>query len=173
MLAQEQGLSDEEVSTRVLTMLEQGFNAEATELLKQAAKQGNTRALVILGVFYRSGATGEVELEKAIRIFEEAAERGSSEADYYLALMNLFGESVTPDAAKATEYLTKASTSGLAIAQFALGRCYESGVGVQQDYEKAIEQYAAAAKQGFAKVGIRLICDADVSRLKARSHCFI
>lgn len=89
--------------------------------LERAARQGHVKAMVVLGIFYRSGALGTPDFARARSHLTEAAGLGSAEASSLLGLMAMNGQGLpAPDAEAAEKHLREGLERGDRIAVPAL-----------------------------------------------------
>ena len=118
---------------------------DVRELLQKASDQGFWMATYSLGFRCRYGTDGEVDYEKAFKLFSQL-----NKLDMPLGTMNLAdfymqGILVEENKKKAVALYRKASERGLLEATYELARCYHYGNGVQKDRDKAIELYSDSA----------------------------
>jgi FOG: TPR repeat, SEL1 subfamily len=144
---------------------------------QKAAKKGDTRAMIELGLMYQNGIGVETNYEKAIDWFESAASHGDEsglkhfeELNKIIELENMEAEGVNDDA-RADEYYRmgkheydrknyseafgwtrKAADYGNLDAQQLLSVMYVFGQGVEVDYHEAF-RWAMPAAEGKTKDG--------------------
>lgn len=132
---------------RLEKALAAGSPEKVLEALEKERYQGNLKATLQLGIFYREGKHIAKNPEKAFQLFEEAAEEnwiryrykmGLDEAQYLLGVMLLKGEGQLADAEDAVEFFTRAANQGNALAQLELAKLYNTGGGVSRDQQKAL-----------------------------------
>jgi TPR repeat protein len=132
---------------RVEKALAAGSPEQVIEALEKERYQGNLKASLQLGIFYREGKHVAKDPEKAFQLFEEAAEEnwiryrykmGLDQAQYLLGMMLLKGEGQPADVEDAAEFFTRAANQGNALAQLELAKLYANGAGVNRDQEKAL-----------------------------------
>jgi len=129
----------------------------ASEVLRNAAEQGDAKAQSILGLWYLTDDGGH-DYAKAVEWFNKAAEQGDTQAQSKLGLLYYTGKGLPKDHAKAVEWFRKAAEQGDAKAQFYMGLAYNNGHGVSEDNAKAAEWYGKAAEQGDADSQYLLGC---------------
>jgi len=136
--------------------------AEAVQLFRKAAEQGNADAQVALGRRYLDGVGVGRDEAEAIRWFHKAAkqddgfatqylkaiEDGDPEAQIDLARDYSFGVGFVENETEASKWYRKAAKQGNADAQAALGARYCDGTGVEKDEVEAVKWYRKAADQG-------------------------
>ena len=132
---------------RVEKALAAGSPEKVLEALERERYQGNLKACLQLGIFYREGKHVAKDPQMAFQLFEEAAEEnwiryrykmGLDEAQYLLGVMLLKGEGQPADAEDAVEFFTRAANQGNAAAQLELAKLYNTGSVVSRDHEKAL-----------------------------------
>lgn len=111
------------------------------ELLEKASNQGFWMAKFHLARRYRYGIDGNVDYEKAFRLFNDLDKFGRAPATLELADFYMSGYFVEENKEKAVSLYEKAATNGIISAKSNLARCYQHGIGVQQNNKKAIELY--------------------------------
>lgn len=137
--AAQAALSQTSELDKAAQMLYQAKSAEGLTIISKLAEQGDTRAMVMLGVLYRDGVRGANGAGKANSV-------------------PLPGPSGVPDAEgglpKSHEqtmlWLKKAAAEGEPLAFINLGYIFEHGLGEEQQIEHAANWYSKAARQGHA-----------------------
>ena len=115
---------------------------------RQAAAQGDARAMTVLGHMYREGRGVTVDKQMAAQWYERGAAGGNRAARFSLADMLESGEGVARDVPRAARLYEQSARQGFPQAQFALGISYEFGLGVPRDRRIAIQWLDRAAAQG-------------------------
>jgi len=117
------------------------------EMLKNAARQDNIKALLIVGeILYQSG-----KCDEALTWYERAAELGSIDVLESILKIYLKHESEEDDR-KAFSLAEKlVSLKGDAKSYGILGELYRKGLGCEANIEKAIENYTIASEMGDLK----------------------
>jgi len=132
---------------RLERALAAGSPEKVIEALERERYQGNLKAAMQLGLYYREGKHVAKDPQKAFELLEEAAEAnwiryrykmGLDEAQYTLGVMLLNGEGRQADVGEAVDYFTLAANQGNAHAQLQLAKLYTKGNGVSRDQEKAL-----------------------------------
>jgi TPR repeat protein len=95
---------------------------EAMQWLSRAADQGDAQAYVELGIIYRDGLTGTVDLPKAAMWFNIAAGKGNAAGRYEYAAALEGGRGVNKDLVQAYLNYSQAALQGYAKAEGALAR---------------------------------------------------
>ena len=114
----------------------------------QAAKQGNAKAQVNLGLMYEQGQGVRQDYAQAVQWYRRAAEQGYADAQVNLGLMYANGQGVRQDYTQAVQWCRRAAEQGHAGAQFNLGVMYAEGRGVRQDLALAQEWFGKACQNG-------------------------
>ena len=114
----------------------------------QAAKQGNAKAQVNLGLMYEQGQGVRQDYTQAAQWYRKAAEQGDAKAQFNLGVMYENRQGVRQDYKQAVQWYRKAAEQGDAQAQFNLGGMYAQGRGVRQDYAQAVQWYRKACQNG-------------------------
>lgn len=110
-------------------------------LLKHAAEQGHTKAMICMGIY----AQNHGQAEKGLEWFNLAKSRGEIRADYMLAVAYRDGLGVDADSDKAVELLKISADNGDADAMYALYQAYRDGEGVRKN-KKSQAKYLEMAK---------------------------
>lgn len=113
----------------------------ARELLEKSADQGVWIAKFHLGRRYRYGIDGDIDYEKAFRLFNQLDKLGMPQASCELAHFYMSGIFVEKNEEKAARLYEKAVENKYTFANQDLARCYQYGLGVWQDNKKAISLY--------------------------------
>ena len=137
----------DEFDDRLEKALAAGSPEKIVEALEKERYQGNLKAAMQLGLFYREGKHVAKDPEKALELLEEAAEAnwiryrfkmGLDEAQHMLGVMALNGEGRAADPEEAAEFFMLAANQGNAAAQLELAKLYAKGTGVSRDQEKVL-----------------------------------
>lgn len=114
--------------------------------LIDAAKNGDSQAMVYLGDFYRDRNGGEGDVNKAYEYYSKAS--ADQNVDGYMRMGWVFdnGFGVEQNKKVAIEWYQKAADNGHHGAQYNLGLIYEFGKGTTKDISKAIKLYEKASK---------------------------
>lgn len=111
-------------------------------LLKHAADQGHTKAMICMGIYSQNHG----QAEQGLKWFELAKSRGEIRADYMLAVAYRDGLGVDVDSTKAIELLKTSADNGDADAMYALYQAYRDGNSVRKN-KKSQAKYLNMAKQ--------------------------
>ena len=132
------------------------MNSYTVEELYRLAQNGNTEALVKLGICYKEGNGVAVDFSAAAQCFFSAANAGNAAGQYQLAKCYEDGIGIEKkrDAAQywyqeAAKQFYEAARLGNPQAQYGLANCYAEGNGVEQNPEAAVYWYQAAAQQDY------------------------
>ena len=128
---------------------------EALRWHRKAAKQGNAKAQVSLGLMYKSGFGVKRDYAAAVSWFHKAAEQGNASAQTLLGAMYHLGQGVAQNDHEAMRWWNKSAEQGETQAQLILGSMYGAGEGVAQDYVQAHKWFNIAFALGYkdAKTG--------------------
>ncbi len=122
--------------------------SQALELLKHAADQRFTEAVVELGICYYTGKWVKENREQGIQLFRKAEQMGSREANIRLCMIELMNnDQQTPDSTL-LKTLIKSADDGSILAQSMLGYCYQEGKGVSVNLPQAVRFYRKALQRG-------------------------
>ena len=114
--------------------------AQALQILRPIADQGDTNAQVVIGAMYLNGFGVEKNGGEAIRWFLRSAGNGNPKAQAMLAHLYFSGGAgVRRDLAVSAAWDRRAADQGYAAAQYSLATLYENGFGVPQDYVEAMK----------------------------------
>ncbi|MBO9435023.1 caspase family protein [Ruegeria sp. R13_0] len=118
----------------------------AVTLYKQAAAEGDLRAMVSLAQLHESGTGVPQDMGTALDLYERAAEGGSADAMINLAVTLFEGQIVPKDDARAVALLQQAADGGSAKATFNLGVLAQDGAAGEP--EQALGYFQKAARDG-------------------------
>jgi TPR repeat protein len=138
-----------------LKSLDARVNANAIEVVRKHANDGDALAQLRLGSLYYHGQ-GIVEDEiAAIGWWKKSAAGGNAEAMYQIAHAYLFGttaaKSVADPDREAAIWCIKAANANHADAAYTLGLLLIAGKGVIEDKAEAVRWFRLAAAQGHAE----------------------
>ncbi len=138
-----------------LKTLDAGSDANAIEIVRKHASDGNALAQLRLGELYFHGRGVAEDENKAIQWWKKSAASGNVEAMYQIAHAYLFGNTAAktvadPDTEAASWYF-KAASAGHAEAAYTLGLLFIAGKGVVEDRKEAIRWFRVAASKGHAE----------------------
>lgn len=131
--------------------VKEGKYADALNLCKRAATQGNDGAQFFLAIMYYIGKGVPQDYHEAENWFELAAAQGNAKAQYYLGVMHEVGQGVAQNDQEAERWYRLAAMQGDANGQYGLGLLYFYGSGVEQDFQEATKWIRLAAAQGNDK----------------------
>jgi hypothetical protein len=109
--------------------LDAGDATSATRLYEQAARQGHTLSMVMLGYHLLYGNGEARDLPRAVSLFSAATKAGNLDGQFLLAMCYLEGLGTTKDPAAARENLLEPADKGNQYAQFTLGLMLQNGEG--------------------------------------------
>ncbi|WP_426417179.1 tetratricopeptide repeat protein [Aestuariirhabdus sp. LZHN29] len=131
-------------------MHKSGFFEQSFAMYQKSADQGNSEAMMRLGLQYFSGEGVEVDMEKARTLIEQAARAGNFYA--YNAIYEAYKHGSLGyelNEAQALRWLTAASDAGSATHRRLLAQAYENGaLGLDVDVSRALDNYKQAAAAG-------------------------
>jgi uncharacterized protein len=119
----------------------------ARNIAEAAAKNGDARAMAMLGLFYQKGLGVTADLNKAVDWYAQAAEKNEVDAQYSLAEIYLDGELGEADAERGRYWLLKAAGQGKPKAEHRLGLLAASET--PPDWVEAADWFAKAAAQDY------------------------
>lgn len=121
--------------------------AEAMDWYRQAAEQGNARAINNIGVFYQYGHGVSQDYKEAMVWFQKAAVKGQFAISMY-NIGNLYfqGQGVSRDMGEALVWFKKAAEKENSAAMFMVGYIYA----LAQLDEEAMIWYKKSAEKGIA-----------------------
>lgn len=115
---------------------------------QKAIDQGNTDAMVDLGLCYSNGGCLPLNETKAAELFKQAAEEGNARGQYMLADEYQQGNGVKQSDQEAFYWMTKSAEQELILAIATLGEYYFYGLGTEQNFSRAVELLTVAANAG-------------------------
>ncbi|MFL9878666.1 tetratricopeptide repeat protein [Herbaspirillum rhizosphaerae] len=117
--------------------------------LESAAAGGDGAAMARLGMFYRAGLTGPVDMKKSVDWYKKGAEAGNADAMYEYAWLSEQGNRVPKNMALAVELYQKSAALGEPRALQRMGGLTEKGSdGIPKDLRLAGTYYFKAAEAG-------------------------
>ena len=127
---------------------DRGDYAQALDLYRPLAIQGNAEAQHHLGYMYSTGLGVTQNNQEALKWLRLAAAQGNAVAQFHIGRMYYRGDGVTQNYQEALKWVRLAATQGHETAQHAIGMAYYKGEGVTQNYQEALKWYRLAAAQG-------------------------
>ena len=127
MLAQDRAALDE--TFLQANRIESSDPAGATRLYDQAARQGHTLSMVMLGYRLIYGTGEPQDLPRAFSLFTAATKAGSLDGQYLLAMCYLEGLGTAKNPTAARDNLLEPADKGNQFAQFTLGIMMQNGEG--------------------------------------------
>ncbi|NDW17973.1 T9SS C-terminal target domain-containing protein [Dysgonomonas sp. 216] len=116
--------------------------AKALALCKEAAENGDTKAMNAIGVIYSKGLVNDtVDHNTAREWFEKSAENGYANAYTNLGVIYKDGSGVPQDFVRAYECFSKGAGLNSSSSLYSYGYMHFKGLGCEQDYEKAVESF--------------------------------
>ena len=123
--------------------------AEAAEMFRRGAEQGNAECQYHLGNCYLNGWGLAKSLDEAVKCYKKAAELGHIDAQNKLADFYTQGTGVQKSYPEAIKWYKKAANQNSAQAQYRLAWIYFYGNGGAKDLESAIYWARKAAAQKY------------------------
>lgn len=136
--------------------IDAGNYAQAAQIYRALAAEGDAKAQYNLGLMYDSGDGVARDPQQALHWYRQAAGQGLSEAQYTLGVIYFRSDVVPVDYAEAVKWYRRAAEQGHAKSQLNLGLIYFGGAVVPQDYAEAIRWYERAAAQDNAEAQYNL-----------------
>jgi TPR repeat protein len=134
-----------EASQRALEVQRRGEMAA----LEASAAGGDAAAMARLGLFYKRGLAGPVDMKKAVDWYRRGAEGGDATAMFEYARQLEWGSVVAKDKATAVAFYKKSAAMGNAAALNRVGHLVQQGSdGFQKDIKLAGAYYKKAAEGG-------------------------
>jgi hypothetical protein len=144
--------------------------AEAADLYRKAADQGNAKAEYALAFIYYAGKGVPRDSVAALSWCRKAAEQGYAKAQYAIGSTYYEGKGLAQNYATAAHWYRKAADQGYAEAESYLGYMYSNGLGVEHDDAEAVRWFRKAADQGNAKAESQLGYMYSVGRGTPRNY---
>lgn len=146
--ASEQGNADAQFALAKLLAVSPNVErsvAESWSWMAQAAKNGNSEAMVALS----RAAGGEFPLAHRMEFLENAAKNGHIEAQFTLAEKYAQGDGCSRSWSVACRWYQAAAEQNHSLAQCRLAACYARGMGVKKDASMAFAWFERASSQGL------------------------
>ena len=132
-------------------------NEKALYWISKSAAQGNTDAIVGLGVFYENGECGvKQDYFKASQYYIEAAKKGRKDAKILLGDLVTLGKVKGLEFKNIFNYYEKINSENDSNDIYILGLCYEKGIGIKSDCVQAIKLYIKAYEMKNKKAMMHL-----------------
>ena len=137
------------IGDRAEALMEEGKEAEAFELVRQGAADGDADAINYLAWFYDNGRHVQTDRARAASLYRDAAEQGVAYAQWRLGVMIDMGETPgTPEDAFAL--FEKSAAQDFTNAMTSLAVMHATGRGTERDPIAARYYYSMAAAAGNA-----------------------
>ena len=138
--AEEEDLSEAEVSTEEMVEIETASNSEAID---------NSAATIYeKGLAFEFGEGVQQSYRTAFELFKKSADQDYAPAQYKLGLAYAYGQGVDVDPVAAAEWYKKSADQGYTLAQRTLATLYMSGDGIEQNKSLALAWYDILADSG-------------------------
>jgi hypothetical protein len=122
--------------------------ADAVQMLKQYAAEGNAPSQSKLGLLFQDGIGVEQDHAEALKWYRKAADLGDIMAHNNIGFMYFAGFGVPKSLDEALKWFIKAADLGSTGAMDNIGEMYSRGLGVAQDYTEAFKWFRQAADRG-------------------------
>ncbi|NLI76042.1 MAG: sel1 repeat family protein [Candidatus Riflebacteria bacterium] len=130
--------------------------AQARDLFRRGAEQGNQECRFRLGRMHERGEGGPADGAAAAACFRQAAEAGHARAQFQLGLLLLQGRLVPADPEEAARWFRRAADQDFPPAHFQLGLMARDGHGLPPDPDQAARSLARAADLGDPDAQLQL-----------------
>ena len=141
-------IQEEDVLIRGFDHYDDGKYAEAVECFLDAADNGNSDAMFMLGLCYELGNGVRQDYHRAVDWYERAAALDDATAQERLGDLYAEGIGVALDKVESAKWYRKAAENGNMDAKARLGVCYIVGEGVTENNEYGMQLLKEAAEQG-------------------------
>ncbi len=132
---------------RCRCLIQDGSYEEAIDILDDLSRQGEPRAMMMLGTLYVEGIDSDADIAAGISFLYKAHKAGLPSAAERLFDV-VYGKGPYDIALKA---LRESAEAGQPGSMFRLGKAYKEGIGVKKDLVEAERLFEAAAKGGVAQ----------------------
>ena len=121
---------------------------KAINLYIEAAKLGDTKSQLLLGILFEEGKHVKIDLSKSEKYFSMAASKGIAEANFRLGklILNKKGSQRIKEAIK---YLTIAGQKNHMPAAFILAQLFYDGNKINKDYNLAFYWYKKCSDSSY------------------------
>jgi len=126
---------------------------KSVDLFEEAADEGSTSALLMLGQIYFAGETVPRDLRKAFKFYSRAADGGEPAGMLMSGMAYIHGYGVDKDEQKGKELVCKAVGSDYPLALVYLSTMYQSGLAVPMNRELSL-YYSRRAAQTLETAGL-------------------
>ncbi len=132
-----------------LADFQNGRFAEAFQQWTEAARAGDPRGALFVGVLYDTGLGVEQSYPQALDWYRRAADAGNATGMFNVGVMYDAGRGVPPNPAQAASWYERAAARGFGRAEYNLGLLYQEGAGVRASRSRAIQLFKRAADHGI------------------------
>ncbi len=123
-------------------------NAKNIERIRKKAANGDSKAMLNLGLLYDRGKGVPKSYSDALKWYRRAAEKGEARAMHSIGFMYQKGMGTTQSDTEALSWYQLSAEKGDPWAMTNLGYMYENGSGISVNYDEAIKWYKKASAQG-------------------------
>lgn len=132
------------------------LDTEQKLMLEKAAREGNSDAVLELGLALENGSYGEVDYGQAVRLLQQAAELGNGYAWAELGRLHEAGVQVEQGYDRAKACYEKSVSLGCPAGHLRLGMLYFDGWGVEKNVETCVRHLRLAAEANYRPAQIIL-----------------
>ena len=123
-------------------------NIESIERIRKKATNGDSKAMLNLGLLYDRGEGVPQSFSDALKWYRLAAEKGEARAMHNIGFMYQKGMGTTKSDTEALSWYQLSAEAGDPWAMTNLGHMYEHGSGILVNYGEAIQWYKKSSAQG-------------------------
>jgi TPR repeat protein len=123
--------------------------AKGWELVKKAAENGNTGAMLDMADRFECGFHTAPDLAEAAKWYKQMARAGSSAGCYRIGLWYAEGKGVKQNKEEAAKWFGKGAKKKNPGCKYRIGLCYKNGEGVEQNDILAFKWLLQAATEDF------------------------
>lgn len=110
------------------------------------AKNGDAKAMLIIGEFYRTGYGVNQNTNEAFNWYKKAAEAGNGRGWYQMGMIYKYGKGKQIDYKKAYDCFIRSGEMGTPLGTYSQGYMLYKGLGCTQNYEKAFNLFIKASE---------------------------
>lgn len=131
-------------------------SAADIQALTRLAQNGNSQAMMLLGLYYADGTGVPPDAQTAVNWLSQASSAGEAIAQYRLGILYEGGHGLDAAPDKAAIQFSLAAKAGNLQAMYLLASAYATGSGVDQNAAEAAHWYQKAAGFGLADAAYNL-----------------
>ncbi len=130
--------------------------AEAVRLFREAAGEGEPKAMYALGAVYSAGDGVQQDAVAAARWYRKAADAGHAGGMFNMGALHAEGHGVRQDYEESARWYRRAADAGDLGAKLHMGSLFAAGRGVVHDEVEAVRWFRMAAEAGSAPAQLSL-----------------